>query len=202
MKRQITKGNKPKNALEAKQILTKLHSSEIILQSNRKNRSWTIRKIFWELLIAFGVLLGLISGIDQIWGPIWPTSLDLDPGLPDMFDPFSIPFVAKNRSVLFSIDNIDVDCFFAVSISSGRNISARNHVRTATIETIPADSNITFSCKQVFAPKYEVLQFAIMWVNVKYTRPFLPSMTTRRYGPYFYDTATNPPHWVNGIPVF
>jgi hypothetical protein len=63
------------------------------------------------LAILFLVgLAGLGAAIDDLWGPIWPTELTVDPGAPELYSPFVVPFVIKNRSVLFAAFDAEFSC--------------------------------------------------------------------------------------------
>jgi hypothetical protein len=158
------------------------------------------KAIKWALgtLVA---LVSLVAALDQIWGPMWPTSPDVEPGSYDEAQPLVLSFTARNRSVLFPINAFHVACIYGAFYTENRNFGAWSSTIGTSSNDIAAESSIPIKCSSPVIFRNQKLTNAILWVRVTYTRPYSASAIPRVFGPFFYDATVTPPKWVIGIPA-
>jgi hypothetical protein len=88
-------------------------------------------------------VVGLLAGVYQLaGGPPWPTSPEVEPGLPSDSYPFAVPFVVHNKSALFSINHPDTTCII-VKTETEQHIII-NSVTSSTVESKHNPENTTF----------------------------------------------------------
>jgi hypothetical protein len=176
-----------------------------IQPSQRQPRSGPIpRHRRWfqaaKLAILFLVgLAGLAAAIDDLWGPIWPTELTVDPGAPELYSPFAVPFTIKNRSVLFTAFDAEFSCeitevrgtngprFIGLTVTAGvkQNISPNNENPYKCAWPFNLPTPIAFAKIDVRS-KYEWRLFGL---------PFHAKLVSE---PFTWDTSLHPPRWVKG----
>jgi hypothetical protein len=82
------------------------HQSQTHLERPPKGW-WTRARLVWGLLVA---VCAAIVGVANFAGPFWPTIPDIHPGSEPSSSDFIAPFVVRNRSILFSMEHLLLDC--------------------------------------------------------------------------------------------
>lgn len=91
-------------------------------------------------------VLGFVSIMDGLWGPIWPTPPDFIPAGADPGAPFSLPFVATNRSFVFSWTDATFFCNVGrIELIDGSGITGGSFQTKATA-TVPPKGHSSFYC--------------------------------------------------------
>jgi hypothetical protein len=71
-------------------------------------RRWLTRaQTTWTVLLA---VCGAVGGFTSFVGPFWPTVPDVHPGTEPSSSDFIAPFVVRNKSALFSMYALTMDC--------------------------------------------------------------------------------------------
>jgi hypothetical protein len=150
------------------------------------------------LVFVLGVV-GLIASVDTMWGPIWPTGLDLEPSPPDFSQPFSSPMVVTNRSVVFPMVDVIFDCRMPKVEDRNGNTFDGAHTWTGKISIVKAGESTTFKCNW---PVNDVSSIVSAKETIE-SRGTIRFLFWRRrikqsHGPFRWDTTVNPPRWYKG----
>ena len=161
----------------------------------RARQAWRLIKIpivFGVGLIAFG------AGLNDLWGPFWPTVPYVEPAAIDPASPFSLPFSVKNRSILFTDHAVTYRCVF------GRiDLISKDRFRDFTVggkvtDTLLPSSIVNFSCRMQMPPNtvtavaltiylHYNIQLLGLTLPLRYSTPLLTWVSTSDGG-----------HWVVG----
>ena|GEM_PF-4860984 len=181
-----------------------------LLQLIRSHPYWLVT----SSVVAFVALsIGVISGLsDILGGPLWPTPPTFSPGLPSSGSPLAVPFDVTNKSSLFDIQNLKIDCGLIGRIENdvGGVIVFGKGDRPAFITIsdafnwLPAGATRSYTCP-----------FAAPWMINGMTHPkiqFLQMTLRSNFDPHWWvkgpidaifalDTLTSPPQWKGGSPL-
>lgn len=172
----------------------------------------------WKTSLGrLGSMYSLIAGalfpvltIKEIWGPVWPSSIVIEAGEPSVLPEFTIPFTAKNPSLLFAIKNANIKCEFDVVTLSGRYMIEGAFFSHAFLEgTLLPEQERPFQCEVASVLKannWDMGSVTSATISIKATYRhywlwlwFWTRTTT--VGPYTWDANFSPPRWVKGDPL-
>ncbi len=134
------------------------------VQTAAHRKMWSALR--WVLAVSLAVL-GLVASLDQLWGPFWPTFPIVRQAGDDPGSPFSLPFTATNRSVLFPLVGASMTCVIEHAEMRGDNVFANVRSGRRAPSTIPADSTVNFSCS-IAAPK-DFVSSATMLIQMEFS---------------------------------
>jgi hypothetical protein len=181
-----------------------------LLQLVRTHPYWVVA----SSLIAFVALsIGVISGLaDILGGPLWPTPPTFSPGLPSSSSPLAVPFDVTNKSSLFDIQNLKIDCGLIGRmendvggvLSFGKGDKPAFITISDAFNWLPAGSTRSYTCP-----------FAAPWMMNGMAHPkiqFLQMILRINFDPHWWvkgpidvtfalDTLTSPPQWKAGSPL-
>lgn len=169
-------------------------------------------KAFWFI----NAMIGLVSGMMSIWGPIWPTEPAFSPGEPSFGQPLDIPFSVTNTSALFNIGNLKIGCVLIdVRISDQSGANAYIEGTTVSVDAIssltPRETR-SYTCPFQTTLYPHLRPFGVSSEHkVIYARIVFDSQYDRIYGLleatarsdiFTLDTKTIPPQWTHGAPMY
>lgn len=164
----------------------------------------------WRYLVTAGeaglLLLGLGQAFVTFRGPFWPTEPTFLPGAPSLGSPMNVPFFVTNKSAVFSLDDLLITCGPLVVVMTGKNvfnigrIGAQGHNVLRPLETRP------FTCRfnrVVSFPGAKVEEAHIQFTSAyKSPWPWEPNRRVVSTSSIFtLETATDPPQWMEGVPL-
>ena len=163
---------------------------------------WSAHRRLWKVVIVCGILVGLVVGIRDLWAPVWPTVPELTPGSTNEASPLLLPFTISNKSGLFDLHDVHVTCLYGAFITKRFNWAFNNRSIGLGFDRVASMGSAVYNCTLPIglAPSDNVMN-AIMWVTIRYSRPYLLSPTSTTYGPFFYDGETFPGRWIVGLPI-
>jgi hypothetical protein len=179
----------------------------MLLQLIRTHPRW----IAISSLIAFvGVSPGIVIGLSDIFGgPLWPTAPTFSPGPPI---PFAIPFDVTNRSALFDLTQLSIECDVSAEIDndvegtqrlgfSGVPIS----VAVTGVSTLHAGERRSYACPlgmpNVFnGVGHPKIKFAELSFRSRYA-PYWPLRGVAVSPTFVFNTLTTPQQWRIGRPL-
>jgi hypothetical protein len=186
-----------------------------------RERWWfrSLRRIFGVLVI----LLGVIASIYGIWGPIWPTAPEFSPGAPSFSLALDVPFNVANKSSLFEIRNLTIECHVIFARLSVSHKSLRNV--TIGIEGRPYDSKQPLTRNNIkaggvssyvcpmsggpiagFGPTPEFPDDKLETATIEFLSEYDVRLPWRgraqtSSGVFTLNPKTNPPQWTQGVPL-
>jgi hypothetical protein len=158
------------------------------------------RAVEWSIGTVLSVL-ALLAAIYQLsGGPPWPTSIDIDPGPPDLSQAFNVPFVATNRSSLFSAYDTHFNCILDdVEINDTGALRDDLFIGPEPMDIGPLEAH-PFRC-WVPIKAIRIRHGAIRVVSFHKFR-FLVEWEWRSAPIIFtWDTKAVPPRWLKGRPI-
>lgn len=164
---------------------------------------------FRQLLKIMGLIFGspvaLLSLIYAIAGPPWPTEPIFSPGFPSSGFPLDAPFIVTNKSVLFRISNLGIKCHLISARMD--NINVTNVVVSTNIKNrLNVHETRPYTCPfRSFFPIANINgRFSEAEINFtsEYDSPWPWVGRTHSFSSLFsLDQNTNPPQWVQGLPM-
>jgi len=160
----------------------------------------TLRTLEW----IFGPPLAGVGIVYAVYGPIWPTVPVFLPGLPSYGSPFEVPFSITNKSVLFTIHNLTVDCdliYVETSAhSSYSNFSVSMNIKHRLLPT----RTDTYTCpfNTFFDTRGQTIETAVISFTTVYDSPWpWGGRTGLTSGNFTLKSSTTPPQWTVGNPI-
>jgi hypothetical protein len=205
------KKHRPRKNAPAKRRQNMSPANQPRTESPAPRSLWSAHKRLWELLIACGVVLGLVASIAGLWGPFWPTEPIFSPGCPSNSSPFDVPFTVSNKSIIFPINDMTITCIidnvkFTVFSKNG-SISEYNNINTEVLigNYIKANDFSSYTCplfKIITIKPDPILKYAQIDFLSEYDSPWpWRKRTQSKSGPWTLDTSTSPPQWTHGTPL-
>jgi hypothetical protein len=163
------------------------------------------------LEVVFGTLvLGAItlaaSAYQLSGGPPWPTSPQIEPGMPAYSPTFSIPFEVRNPSSWFSMHRAILECEMKdLKTSGGRTIPVLNtRIALSGDTAIDPLGSRPFQCLfPVLTPGETVvgakLSIMAQW-HISLFGWWVPSWEPT-IGPFNWRSDLKPPRWIKGEPL-
>jgi hypothetical protein len=205
----LVKKHRPRKTVSTKQRENKPLGNRSPTKFRAPRSLWLAHKRLWEILIAFGVVLGLAASIDELWGPFWPTEPIFSPGYPSNSFPFDVPFTVSNKSLIFPINDMMITCVADnVKITSfGKTIIEFNNTDTNVLvgNHIKANDSSSYTCplfKLLTIKPDPILKYAKIEFLSEYDSPWPGRKRTQsKSGPWTLDMSTAPPQWTHGTPL-
>jgi hypothetical protein len=169
----------------------------------RSNLFWATR---WGILFVVG-LAGLIASVVQIWGPFWPIEPAFAPGMPSSGFALDIPFTVSNKSALFSIKRLNINCgLHSVTTANGGRfenfgVSALGGQAIAPAESRPYSCPLT---TMILGLSNEKITEGVIEFSSEYDSPWPWPWNKRKRsssGLFTLNTKTIPPQWMSGVPL-
>lgn len=157
---------------------------------------------------ALIVLVGLISAFVTIFGPLWPTAPSFEPGAPSLGSAFNIPFKITNDSALVPITGLTFKCHLLSARWSFKEFSAEANVEDGWTDwshpnRLERRKSAPYTCR--FANAFNFagpLVSAQMEIVATYNSPWGGSESvTEKSDIYTWNSLTNPPQWMTGVPL-
>jgi|HubBroStandDraft_5_1064220.scaffolds.fasta_scaffold53754_2 hypothetical protein len=161
---------------------------------------------------AFGTLLALFLFVWTFVGPPWPTDPIFLPGSPSFGSSLDVPFSVSNKSALFSLSNLSIQCEILKLDSKGPT-GAAIYAKGATFVAVSGAKNTlkpldvgSYTCpaRGIFAVDHKdaiepdrVLAAQIAF-KAGYDSRLLWGRSTSTSGIFTLNTATVPPQWTQG----
>src|SRR6266700_793453 len=121
-------------------------------QTPEEPRKPTHQRFLTLLKLLVGTPLAVLGATYTFFGPPWPTFPVFEPGSPSSGPAFDAPFQLKNRSIWFSVTNLNVSCRIQGRADSkvgpggmafGSNVTFS---ASGTQHRVGANSSALFSC--------------------------------------------------------
>jgi hypothetical protein len=165
----------------------------------------SIGKLTISVALALSAVVGVLY---ELVGPLWPTQPVFSPGHPSFGTPFDIPFKVENKSGLFAICNIKITCHLIYARSSESHDTAINTViflnsKDNVCIGVQGD-NKTYTCpySNIFGDSDSRFEEARLEFISEYDSPWPLGGRTQSFSSVFtLDANTNPPQWVQGVPL-
>jgi hypothetical protein len=139
----------------------------------------------------------LISFAISIWGPFWPLLPEIDPGPPDLSEPFQVPFTVKNPSHLLALKDIQFSCLLQ-HLNGGNNITFENNLFTIRNRvTIQPDERDTYKCWFPFDLSGPIASASIRIIVDLAQWPWSRRKSFDQWE-FTWDLNARPPRWVPG----
>jgi hypothetical protein len=150
---------------------------------------------------ALALLVGIVAGIDTLWGPFWPTTPDVTVGPPDQSAPFAVPFTLENRSIAFPIEG-QFFCVLHRIVDTSK--------QPATLAEVPiiamgpaalfTQDKEPFKCWFPFREHGQIMPIAEAHIEIMMIGRVWPwqSVRARSLGQFTWDAKANPPRWLPG----
>jgi hypothetical protein len=165
----------------------------------RESRLYRFAAWFFSVIFALGALLGTA---DELWGPVWPTSPEIESSSMSATDPFAIPLLVSNESVVFDLRGVTFTCI--IQEMSTNHDGHMNNV-TLTVEgnnsIFAGYRKIPFTCRLPFLwPVDQKMVSGRMFIAVSYTvaLPFWEWKRRSVVGPFIWDANLEHPTWIRG----
>jgi hypothetical protein len=147
-------------------------------------------------------VLGVLAGIDQVFGPPWPTAPIFDPGTPSFSSPLSVPFYVKNGSILFPVTNLTIICHIIHVDTSDKGTLDNINIFVAARRTLAAPETKRYICpiKVSYSSGLRITSAKIQFIS-SYDDPlFLPFHVPKltKSDLFTLDNDTAPPQWLRG----
>jgi hypothetical protein len=201
------------------------------LQQTKSSRSASLQMRKHEKLIRVGKRvaswligsLAVAASIVGIWGPPWPTSPEFSPGAPSFALSLDVPFVVTNRSTIFGIHNLTIECHVISAHLKPSEKSLQN--ATIGIESNPydpqhplarnnveANSASSYACPMTggpiggFGPTPEFPNDKLSEATIDFLTEYdsrwpWGGRTQSTSGVFTLNIRTNPPQWTQGVPL-
>ena len=164
------------------------------------------RTLKWATSSAV-VLLGVVSAVYGVWGPLWPMEPAFSAGLPSSGSPFDVAFKVENRSVLFPLSNLTIACevrylggISGVQISNNTvSASGANRLgpRKTGLYVCPIRQKLVINGRDVA----DVAREAGIAFRTEYDRPMFGGRASSESEAFTLQSRTNPPQWMLGAPL-
>lgn len=113
---------------------------------SRPNKFWRrLPKPVWAMVGAAAIILGVLVGVPSVRDYYWPQPV-VYPSGQDPGNPFTLPFTAQNKSVLFTMHHVIQTCRFeSLGVLGGmwKNVPIRGAENTAYDIDSESTRNIT-----------------------------------------------------------
>jgi hypothetical protein len=68
-----------------------------------------------------GSPLAILAFVNAVWGPPWPKEPSFSPGSPSFSSALDVPFIVTNKSSLFDLSNLTIECRLLNFRAEGRD---------------------------------------------------------------------------------
>lgn len=194
---QRSKGKAPRPQTTPRQSPPQVQS-----QAAPPRMGWRVAK--WALWTAPVAVLAIASGFASLWGPPWPTAPEFSPGPPSRGQPFDVPFVVKNRSALFPIRGLSLDCHLIRASTASGTEFVEDLVSTGFDALLAPGQQRPYTCpfgligdgtSRITRAQMEFVAQYRSW------RPLQKRLAVFKSDVFTLDTRTIPPQWERGIPL-
>lgn len=200
-KKSKRRGRKPNKVPVARQEQSTPKAAEALTHQR-------LRKTL-KVALGFAITaLGLMGTINGIWGPPWPTRPTIVPGTPSFGSPFDVPFRVTNRSAIFWLSNLEINCQFKwirTTQAAFRNSGAAaigSPQALGPLESRPYTCPLRgiVSVDAVDAADQRIVEAQISFKS-EYDTFFSKRRATSESEVFTLNTATSPAQWNAGTPL-
>jgi hypothetical protein len=183
-------------------ISTAPHQQSISkLQKHRR----FLRTVEWVL----GLPLAVIVAVYTIFGPPWPTEPSFVPLSPSFWSPFDIPYTVTNKSILFRVSAISITCKIASARTLLGDIIYNIDVRSTEINNLQPGQTSSYTCllnKIIKLSRPHPYETKFVQAEISFASEYDSPWPFRRRikvasNPFTLNSATEPPLWVQGVPL-
>ena len=164
-----------------------------------------LRTVEWIL----GLPLALLVAIYTILGPPWPKEPTFFPSSPSFGSPFNVPYIVTNKSILFRISNLSIVCKIAYARTLQGDTIARVNVKSTEINNLQPGQTSSYTClfnKMITLSRPPPYQTKYVQAEIRFASeydspwPFQPRIKIVS-DPFTLNSATEPPQWIQGVPL-
>jgi hypothetical protein len=200
-----------RKAKKAAQLRQKAEQREFAARQLAEAKAKQRQRILHITEFAFGSALAIFGLVYSFLGPPWPTAPTFAPLQPSFGSPFDAPFAVSNKSILFGITDLAIECnLLELSAGMSSKISGGPGIIAARgpNKFLGASKTGTFTCPMRGVFKLDGIDAADSTLSAqisftsKYDSPwFWESKTTSTSETFTLNTATMPRQWTPGAPL-